>query len=488
MTATRIHDSRPLESARRSRGAVVVGLLGISAFAASLVQTLVVPLLPRFPELLGVSETTTPWLVTATLLAGSICTPLLAQLGDRFGRRRLMLVALGSLVTGSVVCALSANVVGLLVGRSLQGAAMAVVPLGISVAHSVPLGRRPSSAVGIISAMMGVGGAVGLPAAGLVIEFLDYRVLFWATAITAAVASVGVLLVVPPVPGRGSGKADVLGTCLFAALLTALLLPLSEGGRWGWTSPATLALAAGFLTLIPVFVWVERRHPDPAVDVLALTHKPIRLANLAAVFMGFAMFENFVTTMQLAQVPQTSGYGFGLSAFAASLCMLPGGVVMVVSAPATRRLIDRHGPKITMLLGLTVLLLGTVTRLIGSNVLGLVVASSAIVGVGTALSFAAMPTLVLLATPSEHGAAATGLNALSRIIGLTFASAGSGVVLSSLTVLVDGESQPTELAFSLLSAGAVASALCAAALVVLIPSRPAGTASGTVRPQVPTQL
>lgn len=463
-------DLQPSDDRPRSRATAVVALLGASALASSLVQTLVVPLMPRFPELLGVSRAATPWLITTTLLSASICTPMLAQLGDRFGRRRLLLVSLGLLAIGSLVCGLSRDLGWLLAGRTLQGGAMAIIPLGISLAHAIPSVRRPNSAVAVISAMMGIGGAIGLPAVGLMTQFFDYHAVFWSTAVVAALASIGVLLIVPPVPGRRSGRLDFVGTVVFAAMLAALLLPLTHGGQWGWTSPVTLILAGTFLALVPIFL-AERRHPHPAVDVVALAHRPVLLTNIASLFVGFAMFENFVVTIQLVQVPTASGFGFGLSAFAASLCMLPTGLVMAGAAPWTGKLVDGRGPRTTMLLGLAALFLGGIIRLAGSDKLWLVVGSSAVIGVGIALAFAAMPALILSATPPEQSAAATGLNTLSRSIGSTFASAVSGVLLSSLTVLVAGQSQPAQLGFTVLSASGAGAPLLAAVLIAFIPQR-----------------
>ena len=224
------------------RGRAVVALLGLCGLTASLVQTLVVPLLPELPAILGVSPTVTPWLVTITLLTGAIATPLLARLGDTYGRRRLLLLSLSLLATGSIICALPVGLVGLLVGRAVQGAALATIPLSISIANTLPVVRRPNAAIALISAMMGVGGAIGLPAAGLIADHWGFRWLFLLLAAVAIVATIGTALVVPPIPGRREARLDVLGTILFTLVLAALLLALTNANRWGWTSPWTLGL------------------------------------------------------------------------------------------------------------------------------------------------------------------------------------------------------------------------------------------------------
>jgi predicted MFS family arabinose efflux permease len=465
----------PISPGRR-RAALVVTVLGMSAVAGSLVQTVVAPLLPRFPHLLHVSPAQAAWLVTITLLTAAISTPLLARLGDLYGRRRLLMVALALLGVGSVVCAASNSLSVLLVGRALQGGAMAAIPLGIGIVHSMSTVRHPQSAVGVISAAMGFGGAIALPAAGLVAQYADHRVLFWATGGMALLAGAGVVGFIPADPPRTEGRLDVAGFVLFAALLVTLLLPLSNGSQWGWAGRPTLGFGMAFLLLLPVFVTLERRSRAPAVDVAALVRRPVLLANAASLLTGFVMLENFVATIQYVQVPKESGYGLGFGALLAGVCLLPTGLSMAVVAPFTGRLIVGWGPRRSMLLGLAILLAGSLARLITASALGLILASSALIGVGTALAFASMPALVLAATPPSDAAAATGLNALSRSTGGTIASAVSGVVLATLTA---GHGHfPTQAGFSLLAALAAAAAAVAMVLIVGIPT-------ATARPTAP---
>ena len=429
-----IRSARAEPASARGRGRGVVALLGLCGLSASLVQTLVVPLLPGLPAILGVSPPVTPWLVTVTLLTGAIATPLLARLGDTYGRRRLLLLSLALLAIGSIVCALPLGFVGLLIGRAVQGAALATIPLSISIANTLPVVRRPNAAIALISAMMGVGGAIGLPAAGLIADHWGFRWLFLLLAAVATAATIGTALVVPPIAGRREARLDVLGTVLFALVLAALLLALTNANRWGWASPLTLGLLALCAAMTPIFLVVETRHSAPIVDIRAAIQRPVLLTNIAAFFTGFTMFENFVTTLALAQVPASSGHGFGLSAAAASLCLLPTGLVMVLISPVTGRLLDRFRGRATMLIGLGLLFLGCTLRLLGSSSVVLVMTSSAVIGLGTALSFAAMPAMILAVTPTRQSSAAVGLNALSRSLGAAGASALSGVVLAGLTV------------------------------------------------------
>jgi MFS family permease len=95
--------------------------------------TLVVPIQTRLPDLLHANRDDTAWVVTATLLAAAVITPIAGRLGDMYGKRRIVLVLLATLVVGSVIAAVSTGLIWLIVGRALQGAVTGVIPLGISI-------------------------------------------------------------------------------------------------------------------------------------------------------------------------------------------------------------------------------------------------------------------------------------------------------------------------------------------------------------------
>src|SRR4051812_49874421 len=149
------------------RPALVITVLASCGLAVSLMQTLVVPLLPQFPRLLDTTPATVAWLVTATLVAGAVSAPLLGRLGDMYGRRRMLLVSLGLVVVGSALGAVAPGVEVLIVARVLQGASLGVVPLGISIMRGILPEGRVGSGVALMSSSLGIGGGVGLPPAGL---------------------------------------------------------------------------------------------------------------------------------------------------------------------------------------------------------------------------------------------------------------------------------------------------------------------------------
>ena len=213
-------------------------MVGFAALTVALTQALLIPVLATLPATLDTSVTNVEWLLTSTLLVSAVAVPVFGRLGDMFGKRRMMLVAIAALVVGSLITCFTSDITVLIVGRAIQGASMATIPLGISLLSTTLPRERVGSAIAVISAMLGVGGALALPFASVIAEHVDFHALFWVTAIGGVIAFVAVLLIVPESPIRSGGKVDLVGTALLSATLVCLLLPLAQTAMWGWGSTA----------------------------------------------------------------------------------------------------------------------------------------------------------------------------------------------------------------------------------------------------------
>lgn len=467
--ATTAEDSPPGTAApARTAGWGTVLVICFAGLAASMMQTLVVPLLPKFPRLLGISPNLASWLVTIALVSTAIATPVLSRLGDMFGKRRLLLVTLGLLLAGSVLCATTSNWLVFLIGRAVQGASFATIPLGISMISAVVTPRRVSQGIAMMSATLGIGGALGLPFAGLVVRHSDYHVLFWVSAGMAVLAIAMILVVVPAAGLRTPGRVDLVGMALLSAMLGTLLLPLSYGSTWGWTSPGTLGCLTAAAVLAVLVVRYEQRRSNPLVNIEALRRRPVLLTNIASVLVGFSMMGNFVGIPSFLQAPAATGYGFGASILVSGLCMLPGGVLMVIAAPLSGRLIARRGARVTLMLGAALIAAGYLVFLVLRGEFWGVSLSAAVVSGGVAVAYGAMPTLVLSATPDAEAAAATGLNTLARSVGTSLASAASGALFGGLTMRLGSGLTPTEAAFVLLFVFGGSAALLAAVVTSFV--------------------
>lgn len=452
-----------------------VFFVAVAAFVGALAQSLLVPVLPALPAALHTSASTAAWVITVTVLVGAVAVPVLGRLGDLHGTRRLLLVCLAAMVTGSVVAALAPNIGWLITGRAIQGVAAGSLPLGISLVAVSVTKDRQASAVGLISGMLGVGGALGLPLAGIVSQVASYHVLFWIAGAAAALAFAGVLLGVPVASPKASGTLDVTGAGLLAAALLAGLTGLSQAGSWGWGSPWTWGLLLAAACLAVGFVQVERRCAQPLIDLTTLARRPVLLADVASVLVGFSMFGSILGTSSYVQAPRGAGYGFGASVAAAGLAMLPAGLAMLVAAPLAGRLIGLFGARTALAVGGVVLAGGWVLRLVAVASLADVVVGTAIVGLGVGLCFAALPAIINQHTPAAQNASANAVNALARSLGIALVSALCGTILASVTAPVGGHLLPTLTAYRVVFIICGLGALATVVLAVLTSGRTTGS-------------
>ncbi|WAH97417.1 MFS transporter [Arthrobacter sp. MMS18-M83] len=409
-------------------------MLAFSGIVASLTQTLVVPLIAELPKIFDTTASNTSWVITVTLLAGVVSTPVAGKLGDMFGKRRMILISLIPLILGSILCAVAVSVVPMIIGRGLQGLATGLVPLGISLLKDLLPPQRLHGAIALMSSSMGIGGALGLPIAAAVAQYTNWRTLFWAVAVVAALGMVLVWKVIPAAaaPER-AGKFDVLGAHGLGAALVCLLLAVSKGADWGWGSLTVLGLFAGAVVLFLLWgVW-ELRTRDALVDLRVTASRPVLLTNAASILVGFALYSQSLIIPQILQLPTQTGYGLGQSMLQMGLWMAPSGIAMMLISPVGARLTAARGPKTTLIVGAIIMGAGYAgAALMMGTVWGLLVAT-AVAGIGVGFAYGAMPALIMSSVPSTETGSANSFNSLMRSIGLSLSAAIIGVVLAQMS-------------------------------------------------------
>ncbi|MDQ0279359.1 MFS family permease [Arthrobacter silviterrae] len=451
------------------RTSLVVTILCLAGTVVALQQTMVVPLLPDFPKILNTSADNAAWLVTVTLLTSAVATPIVSRMADMFGKRRMMVVAMVTMVIGSVIAAVGGTFLMLLIGRGFQGLAASLIPVGISIMRDELPREKVVSAVALMSATLGIGSALGLPLSGLIYESLGWQAIFWISAAIGVLLIIAVLAIVPESAVRTKGKFDGVGAVLLSAALTSLLLAISKGGEWGWTSEPVILLFIGTVVFLAVWFPWELRVSQPMVDLRTSARKPVLLTNIASILVGFSMYANMLSTTQQLQLPSVGGYGFGLSVVVAGLCMIPSGLAMVALAPVSAAITKRYGAKITLIAGSLVLAVSYVARVFLTGEVWMVILGATVVSMGTAIAYAAMPTLIMRSVPITETASANGLNSLLRAVGTSTMSAVVGAVLTSAVVHVGPLALPTEDAFKEVFWYAAIAALLSIGVSVFIP-------------------
>ncbi|MGW0337297.1 MFS transporter [Streptomyces sp. NPDC003011] len=447
----------------------VVAVLAFAGIVVALMQTLVIPIVPELPRLLDAPASDTAWAVTATLLAAAVATPVVGRLGDMYGKRRMLMVSVVMLVTGSVVCALSESLVPMIAGRALQGLASGVIPLGISIMRDELPAERLAGSTALMSASLGVGGALGLPTAALIADNFDWHVLFWASAAMGVIALALVVALVPESRVRTGGRFDLVGAVGMATGLVCLLLAISKGADWGWSSGTTLGLLAAAVLVLLAWGVFELRTDQPLVDLRTTARRQVLVTNLASVAVGFSMFAMSLVLPQLLQLPEQTGYGLGRSLLTAGLVMAPSGLVMMATAPVSAAVSKAKGPKVTLMIGALIVAAGYGLNIVLMSEVWHLVLVSCVIGAGIGFTYGSMPALIMGAVPASETAAANSLNTLMRSIGTSFASAIAGVVLAQMTTDFGGFALPSEDGFRTVMAIGAGAALLAFVIAAFIP-------------------
>jgi EmrB/QacA subfamily drug resistance transporter len=460
------------DAVHRQHYNVTFALLAMAAVAYALLQSLVAPALLTIQQDLDTTPTGAAWILTAYLLSASVMTPIAGRLGDMFGKKRALVTVLVILAIGTALAGLATSIGVMIVARVIQGAGGAVFPLAFAIIRDeFPIERVPHG-IALISAIMGIGGGLGIVLAGPIIEHLSYHWLFWFPLIAVVVATLGTVFFVPESPIKTAGRVDMPGAILLAGWLVALLVAVSEGSTWGWTSARTIALLVAAAVLLVIWVRVEWRTKVPLVDMHMMRMPPVWKTNLAAFVFGYGMFASFVLVPQFVELPTSTGFGFGASVTEAGLFMLPATFGMLAAGPISGRLSSTVGSKVPLLVGALVSCLAFVILAFAHAHGWQIYLAMLVMGVGIGFAFASMANLIVESVDVTQTGVATGMNTIVRTIG---GAIGSQVSAGIVTATLASTGLPTERGFTIAFASC-AVALGAAFLVALrIPSPVAAT-------------
>lgn len=445
------------------RPAVLIAGLSLVVLTVAVLQTAVVPVLGVIAAQLHSSPVAVSWAVTANLLAAAAATPLIGRLADLYSKKLVLLVVLVIVLAGSVLAATTASVPLLIVGRILQGASYALYPICIAILREELAEDRLVGAMAVLSGTLGFGGGMGLVVTGLLMSGdAGYHRVFWLTTVFTAAVIVVTVVTVPARKPTSDGSIDWLGAVGLAGGLSALLLAITQGNAWGWTSPAAIGiLAGGTALLVGWWVW-ERRITHPLVSTRMLAKRSILLTNLATIFVGMGLYFAFLGLTQFVQMPaETAGYGFGATVLQASLYfLLPGAMAGFLVALVSGRFIDRFGARKVLMVGALAGIAGFAMLALAHHRAWQVIVAGVLANAYISLGYGALPALVVSEVDAAETGVATSMNAIARTIGSSTAAAIVAVLLGHSAI-------PGEASFvTIFVAGAVTAALAMALIAI----------------------
>ena len=332
---------------------LILTAVSLGSLMATLDGSIVNIALPAIQKDFRVDLTTVEWVVVAYLLViGSLLLPF-GRLGEVLTFKRVYLVGFGVFTLGSVLCGASPNESTLIGFRAVQavGAAMIMSMGPAIVARTFPATER-GRALGLNGISVSIGLSLGPALGGILTQVATWRAIFLINAPIGLLAIVWAARVLPAeAPGKGQ-SFDARGASLSGAALFALLLALSEGQQWGWTSIATIGLLIAFVVLGTAFVLAERGSIQPMIDLALFKIRPFS-AGLAAVVVAFAGL--FTATFLLPFLLQQER---GFSPIEAGLLLTPVPITMALVAPFSGAASDRFGPRALASTGMAIMVLG----------------------------------------------------------------------------------------------------------------------------------
>src|SRR5438876_2697372 len=287
---------------KRAHYNLTFAILAIAGIAFALLQSLVAPALRTIQTDLHTTTTTVAWVCAGYLPAAAVATPIVGRLGDMFGKKRMLVVTLAIVAAGTLVAALATSIDVLILGRVIQGAGGAIFPLAFAIIRDEFPRERVPTGIALISALLGVGGGLGIVLAGPITQHLSYHWLFWLPLVVVLAALVAAHVVIPESPIRAPGGIDWVGAALLSGWLVALLVGVSEGPTWGWGSARVLGLFAVAAVLLVTWVLVEQRTDAPLVDMRMMRLHVVWTTNLTALLLGAGMYSSFVLIPEFVEM------------------------------------------------------------------------------------------------------------------------------------------------------------------------------------------
>ena len=443
-------------------------LLAVAGGAFALLQSLVVPALGTIEADLHTSTSGGAWIITSYLLSASVATPIAGRIGDMFGKKKTLVVVLAVLAGGTLVSALATSVGVMIAGRVIQGLGGAVFPLAFAIIRDEFPRERVAVGIAMISAILGIGGGLGTVLAGPIVAHLGYHWLFWMPFAAVVLALVGAVVAIPESPLTTPGRINVVGSLLLSGWLVALLVGVSEGHRWGWTSGRVAGLFAAAAALAAAWVRAEAGASDPLVDMRMMRRRAVWTTNLSAFLFGFGMFGLFILVPGLVELPKSGGIGFGASVTGAGLFLLPSTVGMLLASPVAGRISSSSGARMPLIAGSLVGGAAFLLLVVAHGRAWEIYAATGLFGIGIGLAYSSMANVIVAAVRPEETGVATGMNTIMRSIG---GAIGGQLTASILAASIAGGSGPSDRSFTIAFVVSGAGLLLAAAAAVLIPRR-----------------
>ncbi|HWE66448.1 MAG TPA: DHA2 family efflux MFS transporter permease subunit [Acidimicrobiales bacterium] len=466
-------------SESRRRAIFVVTALG--AFMASLDLSIVnvaFPALERsFPH---DPQSTLAWVITGySIVFGSLLV-MAGRTADRLGSRKVFFIGLGIFCLGSALCGLAPSVALLVAGRVIQGGGAALLlPSSLGLLLSAFPAERRSQVVALWGGVGALAVATGPTLGAALITADNWRLVFYVNLPIGALAFLAGRRVLTETQGDPSRAApDYGGVILISSALAALVLGISQGPTWGWSSPAFIACVVAAVALGTAFLYRSSRHPAPVLDLTLFRARSFSVANAGTLLYAMGFFAMLLGNILFL----TSVWHYSI--LKAGLAVTPGPLVVALVAGPAGRVAARVGFRRVLLFGFAVFVGGLCWYAIKvglrSDYVGIWLPGTLISGLGIGLTFPVLSAAAVSSLHHERFAVGSAVNQTARQIGGAFGVALLVVILG----VPHGAASALRNFHHLWWYAAAMAALAGLICTVLGPGRGAGTASPIVDEEI----
>jgi EmrB/QacA subfamily drug resistance transporter len=419
------------------------------------------------------------WVVTGyAVVFAALLTPA-GRLADVVGRKRVFLTGVSAFTLASLAAAAAPSVPVLIAARAFQGgAAAATIPAALGIVLAVTPPERRTMAIGLWGAAASISAIVGPTLGGLLVEAFDWRAVFLVNLPIGIATVVAGARVLPSLRPGGARLPDIPGTVVLAVALALVIVGVTKGSEWGWTSGATIGCLGGGLALLAAALWRARRHPAPALETSLWRNRVFAAANLTSMVLGAAIYAwlllcvLFVTTI------------WHYSVLKAGLSVSPGAFTSAAGAVVAGRMSGTRGARPVVVVGGILLTIDGIWCMLAVSphpqFLTFWLPAGAFGGLAMGIAMTGVTSAASTSVAPSRFAAGTGLNMTARQL-------GGALGIATLAAILQAQG-PTVHAFRdvflFCSLAAAASVFCAAGLS----SAPAPAPASELEPELETAL
>ncbi|MFF2852854.1 MFS transporter [Streptomyces sp. NPDC058001] len=461
---------------------VIIGILVFADIVSAFESTMMFNALPRIIDAFHTTPADASWVLTAFLLVAAASAAVCGRLGDLYGRRNVIIVLLLISAVGSIISVSTGTLIGVIIGRAVQGVAGGILPLCFGVVREVlPQKHVPVAAAMIAGAAM-LAGAAGNIISGALIDSLDWHYIFIVAAAVALVAAAGCLLLPrSKAAAAGARRVNWFGSVLFAPAIALVLFGVNQSRTWSWSDGRTVGTIVVGLLLLALWAWRELRAEHPMINLRLFSDRKLTLTMLATAVLAIGPMGATGFLLQIImQSPTSAPVGLGLTATDAGWVSFCTAIFGFLLSPISGRISARAGARHVLVIGSVFGMINAITlALLHATLLGFII-STVFLTVATSFMLSSLPNLIMEVVPAAHTSEATGLNVVVRT---AFSGVGTSVatLLLSLSV-VSGTHFSTRGAY--IQVFVLIGACCFAALVLALLIRPGAQAATEARPAV----